>query len=91
MHLYELNPLKANWKYFDFKLCDDKEEDKTTSQTSVFKIPVNLDASLLDFHWDVLRHTYLYQIKSKSVILTTKLIGNDKDFVKYLNELVLNK
>ena len=51
MHLYELKCQEENWNYYDFKLCLGEEDNaKTHDQTSVFKIPVDTDATLLYFH-----------------------------------------
>ena len=57
MHLYELKNLEKDWNYYDFKICVGEENEFCSyQQTSIFKIPIDLNASLLTFHQEVYRH-----------------------------------
>ena len=54
--MYKLPYLTENWKYYDFNLWVEDILGEVEPQTSVFKIPIDRNASLYEFHLAVYRH-----------------------------------
>ena len=56
IYLYELSFLNKDFEYYDFNLWIDNKFGEVQPQTSVFKIPIDRNASLYEFHLAVYRH-----------------------------------